>query len=59
MSEVEIIDNLPERVTIDRVEYEDLCNMRNYIYENNLVINYELYLSVKAQVEEYNRQLNG
>jgi len=33
--------------------------MRNYIYENNLVINYELYLSVKAQVEEYNRQLNG
>jgi len=40
------------QVVVNKEEYDDLCNMRGFIYDNNLVIQYEMYLDVIKQVNE-------
>lgn len=53
-------DDTNIHIVMPRDEYEDLLNMRSFIYDNNLVIQYELYLDVVKQVEEIKRnELNG
>lgn len=38
-------------VTISKEEYDDLCMMRGYIYDNNLVIQFEMYVDVINQLK--------
>lgn len=37
----------PQTITITLEEYIDLCNMRDFIYDNNDVMRFELYLDVR------------
>ena len=39
-------------ISIPREEYNDLCLMRRYIYDNGLVFQYEMFLDVLKQLQE-------
>lgn len=43
-----------ERVTITKEEYIDLCNMRDFIYDNNEVMRFEMYMDVKNHMANAN-----
>lgn len=44
------------KVTISKEEYDDLCMMRDYIYDNNLTLNFEMYVDVRTQYETIQNQ---
>lgn len=44
-------------IVMPRSEYEDLLNMRNFIYDNNFIIQYEMYLDVVKQVNDLKNTL--
>jgi len=35
-----------ETIRITREEYNDFCNMRNFIYDNNHVMSFEMYVEM-------------
>lgn len=39
------------QITITEEEYKDFCNMRDFIYDNNLVMTFETYVDVKAHMD--------
>ena len=54
---LEFNDETNIHIVMPRGEYEDLLNMRQFIYDNNLVIQYEMYLDVVRQVNELKNTL--
>ena len=46
------------KVTIDKEEYDDLCNMRDYIYDNNLVVSFEMFVDLKRNMEQVEVEIN-
>lgn len=37
-------------ITIPIEEYNDLCKMKDFIYDNGLVFQYEMFLDILAQI---------
>ena len=52
-----------ETIRITREEYNDFVNMRNFIYDNGYVMEFELFCGLMAQIKEaqlkQNDELNG
>lgn len=42
-----------DKIWVDKAEYEDLTLMRQYIEDNNLVLEYELFLDVLIQMGKH------
>ena len=47
-----------EKVTIDKERYDDLVLMEQFIVDNGLVFQYEMFLDVLYQMEQANDVIN-
>jgi len=47
-----------ETIRITRDEYNDFVNMRNFIYDNNHVMAFEMYVGLILQMKEAQLQQN-
>lgn len=45
-------------ITISIEEYNDFCMMRDYIYDNNHVMSFEMYVDIKKGIENHNEYVN-
>ena len=45
-------EKMVDKVTIDMSEYEDLLNMKSFIYDNELLMKYEMFLIVLQQLKD-------
>jgi len=52
-----------DTIRITREEYNDFVNMRNFIYDNGYVMEFELFCGLMEQIKEqqlkYNDEING